>query len=271
MISLSNLVKQSYVVDVPASGPRVIDSNDLMEERLKEIARALQKEREPEPAESEFVEGIAAEAVTAEPEIKAEDIIADARAEAERILTDARNQADEIVNEADRKGQQVFSEQQEAGYRKGMADADREIEKTRATLEQELKTRIAENEENYQRRMDALETDIVDAVIQVFDHVFHIQFDDKREILLSLVNNTVSEIDAGKHFRIHVNQDDLVFLEKHLDDIQKIVGYDAVIELVREKDMNPGDCRIETDFGMYDCGLDTELNNLYKDIRSLCG
>jgi flagellar biosynthesis/type III secretory pathway protein FliH len=34
--------------------------------------------------------------------------------------------------------------------------------------------------------------------------------------------------------------------------------------------MEQGICRIETEFGVFDCGLDTELKNLYKDIRSLC-
>ena len=30
------------------------------------------------------------------------------------------------------------------------------------------------------------------------------------------------------------------------------------------------DCQIETNFGIFDCGIDMELANLEKAIRSLC-
>jgi flagellar biosynthesis/type III secretory pathway protein FliH len=33
--------------------------------------------------------------------------------------------------------------------------------------------------------------------------------------------------------------------------------------------MSEGQCQIETPFGVFDCGVDTELASLLKDIRSL--
>jgi flagellar assembly protein FliH len=137
-------------------------------------------------------------------------------------------------------------------------------------LDAQLTQQIAQNDADYQKRLSELEPDLVEAIIQVFDRVFRIHFEDKKEMLLSLVDNTISHLDAGKHFRIHTSAGNASFLELHLDEIQQTAGYDAVIELVNDDNLQPGICRIETDFGMFDCSLDTELKNLYKDIRSLC-
>ncbi len=267
---MSNLVKQSYVIDMPKEDTRVIDSNDLIELRLQELRLALVKENlaDGESGKEGFVEGLAAQEIAAGP--TQEEILESAREEAKNIVDDAKSKADQIHIEAEQKAKLLFEEQKAIGFKEGSEKAKTELEAARQTLEAKLQAQLAEHEAAYQNRMETLEGDLVEAIIQVFDRVFRVQFEDKREILLALVNNTISNIDSGKHFRIHVCLEDIPLLEDHLDEIQKTAGYDAVIEIVKAANMQPGECQIETDYGMFDCGLDTELKNLYKDIRSLC-
>jgi flagellar assembly protein FliH len=271
MILSYNLVKQSWVKETDKDSPRVIDSNDLIELRMKELeAVSIKKEAHEQNPDAEFVEGITAEQVEVIPEPEPEAVLAEAREEAIRIIEEAKKNAEEIEDEAIARSQELFEEQKKLGYEAGMSEAQQTIADSRAGLEAELKQQIAQNDADYRKRLSELEPDLVDAIINVFDHVFRIQFEDKKEILLSLVNNTISHLDAGKHFRIHTSVGNASFLEHHLDEIQQVAGYDAVIELVNDDNLQSGVCRIETDFGMYDCSLDTELKNLYKDIRSLC-
>ena len=56
----------------------------------------------------------------------------------------------------------------------------------------------------------------------------------------------------------------------HLDEIQERIGNDIDIEVVNDANLDTSGCFIETSFGVFDCGIDMELNNLVKDIRSLC-
>ncbi len=267
---MSNLVKQNYVVNMPKKDTRVIDSNDLIDLRLQELRLAQVKKTVEAAADSDgFVEGLAAAEIAAEP--TQEEILNSAREEAENIVGDAKSKADQLLSEAEQKAKLLYDEQKTLAYQEGASKAGAEIEEARRKLEEEYQAKLDENDAAYKLRMDNIEGDLVDAIIQVFDHVFRIQFEDKREMLLALVNNTLSNIDSGKHFRIHISPEDIPLMEEHLDEIQKTAGYDAVIELVKAANLKPGDCQIETDFGMFDCGLDTELKNLYKDIRSLCG
>jgi flagellar assembly protein FliH len=271
MILSYNLVKQSWVKEETKDTPRVIDSNDLVELRMKEFKVIPEKKETPvADPDSQFVEGIAAEQVEIPAEPDPEEVLAEAREEAQKIIEEAKKNAQEIEEEAVAKSHELFEEQKALGYEAGMSDAEKSISASKEQLEAELKQQIAQNDEDYRKRLSELEPDLVDAIIAVFDHVFRIQFGEKREILLSLVNNTISHLEAGKHFRIHTSPGNASFLEYHLNEIQQTAGYDAVIELINDDNLQPGVCRIETDFGMFDCSLDTELKNLYKDIRSLC-
>ena len=135
--------------------------------------------------------------------------------------------------------------------------------------EQGLETRKQELESQYEKNVNAMEGDIVDAVIQVFDKVFHIQFENKREILYSLVKNVLMDIEVGDEIRIHVNEANREIIEAHMDEIREIVGQKVSIEFVHDAKMQDDQCKIETSFGVFDCGIDTQLENLLKDIKSL--
>ena len=45
---------------------------------------------------------------------------------------------------------------------------------------------------------------------------------------------------------------------------------DIEIEIVNDSRMSESDCQLETNFGIFDCGIDMEMANLEKAIRSLC-
>ena len=142
--------------------------------------------------------------------------------------------------------------------------------KMKEGVEAEIESRKEQLEMEYQQKSDVLENDIVEAIIQVFNKVFHIQFDNKKEILLHLIKNTLMNVEVGKEFRIHVSQNNYKFINSHLDDIKLNIGNDVNIEVVNDASLGTEDCQIETNFGVFDCGIDMELNTLIKDIRTLC-
>ncbi|MBQ8625760.1 MAG: flagellar biosynthesis/type III secretory pathway protein [Agathobacter sp.] len=119
-------------------------------------------------------------------------------------------------------------------------------------------------------KMETMESDIVDAIITVFNRVFDIQFDDKKQILLYLINNTLMNVEVGKEFHIRVSSANYKFIESHIGDIKEKIGNDVNIEIVNDMSLGAEDCIIETESGVFNCGIDMELANLEKDIRSLC-
>ena len=59
-------------------------------------------------------------------------------------------------------------------------------------------------------------------------------------------------------------------MESRLEDIRERIGNDVEVEIINDAKLGAGDCQLETNFGIFDCSVDMELNNLIKDIRSLC-
>lgn len=293
---LSNLVKQFYVTTDPDnSGPMIINSNDRVAACMKSYEEEQARLQEAKMAEESagdaaFREGLILETVDGEvyrgegnPEgegspVQAaldgptyDEIVAKANEEAERILGEARMKADQIMNEANQNGKIAFEEQKQAGYQAGEAQVQEELETARRELETQFAKQSQQLQQDYQMRLGQMESDIIDAIIQVFDHVFHIQFEDRREILLYLVNNTIQNISSGKHFKIFSSSENLPFLEENLPALREKLGSDVEVELMYDVALSSDGCRIETEYGVFDCGIDTELANIYKDIRSLCG
>ena len=50
-------------------------------------------------------------------------------------------------------------------------------------------------------------------------------------------------------------------LKEHLAQMQDIVGKDVAIEFVKDNKLSDGQCKIETPYGVVDCGVDTQLSS----------
>ena len=250
---MSNLYKP-WFVHTESQNTRVIDSNDHIQEFLKQ--QMVKQDRPVGP--DGFAEGIITDKTenvipVEEPE---QDMTA-VNEKAEQILSQARAQADVLIDDARQEAEAIRDEAKKQGYLEGQN-----------TLEQQQKKIQLQN--SYQEKQKNMEKELVDVILNVFNKVFHIQFDDKKEILLHLIDNAIANIEDEKHFRIKVAGDNVSFLEKHKDEILDYVGHDIELEIVPDYTLNENACTIETDAGIFDCGVDVQLDNLMKDIKALC-
>ncbi len=275
MILSSNLLKQSFVVNLN-SETRIINSNKTMEEKLKsyETPKVVLDEQDEKTESSleteEFVEGIRVEQYETIDQITKEEVLEEAQKEAEQILKKAQKEAEQILKEAQKEAETLFEEQKKLGYEAGVKQQDDSV----AQLKEQLNCSYIQKEEQlikeYHAKSAEMERDILESIIKVFEKVFNIQFDDKKEMLLHLIKNTLMNVEVSRNFRIRVSETNHRFLESHLDDIRQRIGNDASIEIVNDVNLGASDCLIETDSGVFDCGIDMEFTNLVKAIMSLC-
>ena len=86
---------------------------------------------------------------------------------------------------------------------------------------------------------------------------------EKRELLLQLVNGALLDIDPGDKIRISHEPGAMRKSSKNiLHRCQDIVGKDVAIEFVKDNKLSDGQCKIETPYGVVDCGVDTQLSAL---------
>ncbi len=264
--SLSNLYKQRRIL--PGNGSsRIINSNSKVEARIQELARLAA----PVPADG-FVEGLQAEAVEVAPpeeEISPEALLQQAREEADAAIGAAKAQAESIGAEAKRQAEAIRAEARQEGYESGLSEGTAKAEEALAQGQRQLEEQRQALEAEYRQKTEELEPYLVGAVADVFEKVFHVQFDDKKEILVHLIEKVVLNAEGTKEFHVRVGLKDYEFVESHKDEITERVGGAVKVDVMADASLQERQCMIETDSGIFDCGVDVQLGNLIKALRSL--
>lgn len=268
----------------------VIDSNSLVAERIEKWenlrranASALPSfEEEESEGGEEFTSGIAGEEIDAlfddgegtsnvikagevagpsleEIEEEAQAIIEEAKAEAGRILEEARSQSMSMRADAVEEGtRQGFDE----GYRKGMAEAD--------GLKQELAERRRALEAEYDEMLENLEPRFIETITDVYSHIFGVDLMDNRDILVHLIDSTLRKVESSRTFIVHVSADDYPHVNMQKQTLMEgAVAGRGLIEIIEDIALSKGDCLIETDGGIFDCGVGTQLEELTKKLQVL--
>ncbi len=284
---MSNLYKAGVNQNQGEVYTRVIDHNELLEQKLTALtferkaqlyqqAQANGKQnpdaaKDGDQAASQntgFSEGLFGVNLEVPHELEI-DYVEKAKEEAQQVLAKATADAEEIlkkaVQEAENLKETAKKEAEEKGFAQGMeraraieAEGQKQLEQQREALEQE-----------YAARLDAMEPELMDTVIQVFDSVLHSDLAGCRSILLHLIRQTVQHIKNSRQFRIFVSADDYEGIESRKLEIVQKIGGEAVLDVIMDESMQPGQCRIDTDEGLFDCGLDVQLENLTKSLKAL--
>lgn len=273
---MSNLYKQRYVFSDNYS-TRVINSNAKMAERLEELQREERMKAQipdPQGIADGFMVGLNAEEVDAvpkepEPVISPEEIRRMAQEEADDLLADARKQADALLADADVQADAIREEARNAGFeqghQEGTAKADEELSRLRSQLEDERQ----QLEADYRQKVQELEPYMVDIVSDVFEKIFHVQFDDKKDILIYLIEKVILNAEGTKEFQVRVSRADYEFVESQKDAISAEVGTSIMVDIVADASLPERQCMIETDSGVFECGVDVQLENLLGTLKSL--
>ncbi len=263
---MSNLFKQYNTVE-PERDVRVIDYNPMVEQRLAELAK---KQGGQDGGFREL--SLVADEVQM-PREDPEEVIRRQLEEAEETLSRAKEEAKALLEEAqagaDGIRQKALEDGQKEGYDTGFAQAKAELEEEYGHRKAELERLEADRQAEYDRELKELEPRLLDAVLTVVEKVFRVRFDDKKDILLHLVGNTLAEIEGCREFCIRVCREDKEFLEAHKEEILAGVGTDIALTFTADLTMEANECVIETDSGMFDCGVGVQLGNLIKDLKAL--
>lgn len=284
----SNLLKQ-YYVSVDFEKTRVIDTNELAQKKIAELNRKMQesvKDRGLDEFEAEFTDGIEAvrvaelldEAGSSEAEsnvFKSMPVYEGPSEEEiqqmiEDRLQEANRQAEEIINaaygEADSIRKQAQSEGMRQGYDEGVMKAQAELQ----TMEEELVKKEQLLERQYEAKVSQLEPMFVDAITDVYEQIFHTDLSGYHDILIYLVESIVRKSDEDMQFMVHVSSKDYEMVyEKKAELLSKISRTDVRVEIVEDMTVAERQCIIETENGVFDCGIDTQLEELKKRFKLL--
>ncbi|MCM1143233.1 MAG: FliH/SctL family protein [Blautia sp.] len=265
----------------------VIDSNSRIARRMEELEAELRRNGgEAEDDGDGFRSGLGGERIDAadyegdtesgnvikpqeEPEPEGpslEEIQAqiDAEKEAARAEIEQYKQSARAEIEAER--QEVLEEGRNAGYEEGLRRAQAEA----AQMREELNRERARMQEEYNQLIDELEPQFIDTITAVYQHIFQTDLENERDILVHLVDSTLRKIESSRTFIVHVSKEDYPYVNMQKKALTEgAVSGRGVVEVVEDITLRKNECMIETDGGIFDCGVGTQLEELTKKLRLL--
>lgn len=286
---MSNLLKRGTTV---SKTERIIDYNDKIKDKLF----SLMSQRNNGSVDPDgFVNGLKAdivESLITDEEADADSLtgsdgtdsavdaaqdaseftaaaLEEANQEVDQILNDANQQADLIIKEANAKAEEIMQTAKEQGMQQGLIQADHDLKIKTEELEQKLQQKQNELEEDYQKRRKQMEPELVELLLGVFEKVTKTVAEDNKEIILHLINSVMTKCELSKNFVIKVSPEDFKFVSANQGKIFCATNTEVQLDVVEDDSMKKNECLIETDAGIFNCGLDIELNNLIKEIKLL--
>ncbi len=226
---------------------------------------------EPEPEEEPDAEEVEEAVQPSEEEVAAsiESMLAEAQQKADKIIADAEVQASGILDEAAAQAEKMKEEAAAAGQSEGYAAGNEQAQAEYAAKEQQLAEAKAAMEKEFAARETGMEERLCDVVCDIVGKVFAIEFFDKKEIIAHIVDNVVTNSPSSREFLIRVNDANYELLSEKKESLKEKVGSGIELDIVRDPLLSMEQCQIETDGGVYDCGMDVQLSNLLKDIKAL--
>ena len=129
--------------------------------------------------------------------------------------------------------------------------------------------RMTQLEEEYKKLAMGLEPRIVDTIVGIYKSVFGDSLYSRKDVIQTLVTAALFNASGDEDIIIRVSPNDYAGINEVKDDLKNDSGLKAELSVVSDDRLSPGSVKVETLFGIMDCSIDTELEELSKTLRVL--
>lgn len=277
----SNLFKAGWVT-VNREETRVIDNNKLLEEKMSASLRAASLPEEMMYDEDGFCGGLAAQelavdalfdpdgagtVIKAPSEDEREALYAEIEA-AKAELVELQQQADAMMTQAKSEigamQMKAYEEAKNQGYQEGERLGKAEFESAKA----DYINKKNELEAYYRQKVEELEPEFIDTLTGIYEHIFKVDLSRYRDLIISLFETSIQKIEGSGSLLLHVSKADYESVLAGKERLKTQAG-SMGLEIVEDMMLAETQCYIETDNGIYDCSLDTELSELSRKLKLL--
>ena len=163
--------------------------------------------------------------------------------------------------------QRAVEDGRNQGYQEGWQQAEQEIARIPQIEINPIEARNQKRElEEY---VDGIEKKYVDVLIALLQKLTGVLIEDRDDLILYLIQTTIRDLEPSDKYCIRVSGDDIYEVESNKEKIIQELGEGVSLDLVEEKGLEKGQCVIETQSQMVDCGFQTQLDTLIRDLKML--
>lgn len=196
-----------------------------------------------------------------------------AQAEAERMLRETRENIQAMMAASEAEGKRLAEEAGNNGYLegfdKGFAQAQNEFIEQNNPKTRELE-RLLEEVSNYSEEQVAQnEQDLLNLVMTVTQKVIGREIKDDPRAIVTMLYNVLDQNRREENIRITISPELMPVDAKASADVKKLITQIAPNAMVYvDEDMDEGTVVVETDDGITDMSVSTQLQNIKEMLQS---
>lgn len=218
----------------------------------QESAKVIKVIKSKEKSSSSVAEDFNIDSIEQDGVIRGEVYSASARAR--ELLRKAQEEADAILQKARDEGEQEKKQGYEAGYQEGLAQTTELLAKARLEYEQFVRS---------------AHKDLLDLAFKVAEKIIGRQLEVDETTVLDIVSQAMKSVRQSRELTIRVHPDDAKVLRKNEEALIEKLGRQRVIDIMEDKKVQKGGCIIESEIGIVEAQLQTQLERLKKVITTL--
>lgn len=253
MILLSRLIKSQYTNHHE-------EGKKIAVQTIRALLQDKQKENDPElVSQSSF-------------------IIQSAKNEAEQMINAAMEESSIIhqqiqfeKNNWEQEREHLIEQARQEGYAEGLELGRQEaLRKYESTIEEA--NRIIELAKcDYDEKIQSAENAILELSVKIAEKIIVAKLTESPDHLLPLVKKGLNEVKEYEHIKIHVHPHFYELVLNQKDELRTFLTNDTDFNIYANAEINEHDCFIESAFGRIDLSIDTQLEQLKKQLIDLLG
>lgn len=275
---MSNLIKSAFF-NIEQEDRKIIDSDSHVEEFIPNIfSAAIENYSDNESDDFSYQDGeedIEASYHDGMSVIRIDDVLEEEkqkleeenRQKAAEILEEANEKASKIINEANENSDRIKKEAYEEGMNQGLSDGRQQAQEEADMLRKEFESECDKRMDQITQYENSLESKFADILIGLVTKITGIVCEDKKDVIIYLIDNALHNVSKSKDITIRVSKNDIMTVESEKDKFIDGLSDDVSLDIVEDDSLSDNQCIIETESGVIDCSLDAQLDNLKEQLR----
>ncbi len=196
-----------------------------------------------------------------------EYIVESANREAVRIVDEAKAIADSMISEAQRKAGDIAKESEKKGKEKGYDEGIKNAKAEYQSILDEAQCKKKEAYTEYNRILESIRDDMAQLVIKAVKRVVGEELKTGKEVILSMIRESISKCSNRDMLVIKVSPDDYDYVTENEHRIKALAEGAGELDIVSDPSLDSCSCIVETPCGYIDSGIKTRINKLEKVVK----
>ncbi|MBN1853567.1 MAG: hypothetical protein JW829_12620 [Pirellulales bacterium] len=194
----------------------------------------------------------------------------DIACQADGYLDTVRNEAAKIIQQAHQQAERIWREAAESGRQAAMQAVeqvlDAKVAKQMETLIPALQKAIRQIDDAQYAWIAHWEHATVSLAAAIASRIIRQELKEQPEITLALIREALSLAAGADEITLHLNPIDHRNLGPQIELLAKTIAQLAPAQIVADESMEPGNCRVTTEFGEIDQRIESQLARIVEEL-----